>query len=54
MLHTRKSFTVPASAGSKATCEKDGHAWADTKGRCIRCGTQIRDTGFNVSEGEDA
>ncbi len=38
-----KSFSVPASAGKLETCVRDGHAWADKKGRCVRCGSKIRD-----------
>ena len=38
-----KSFSVPASAGTKDTCAKDGHTWADRKGKCVRCGEKIRD-----------
>lgn len=38
-----KSFSVPASAGKLETCVRDGHSWADKKGRCVRCGSKIRD-----------
>jgi len=53
MQYTKKTFSVPASAGTKTICGKVGHAWADKRGKCIRCGEQIRDTGFNTSEGPE-
>jgi hypothetical protein len=40
--YQQKSFSVPASAGTKETCEKEGHAFADRKGKCVRCGAKIR------------
>lgn len=46
MKYQAKSFTVAASAGSKAQCDAEGHPWADSKGKCIRCGHRIRATGF--------
>lgn len=39
----QKSFSVPASAGKLETCVREGHAWADKRGRCVRCGSKIRD-----------
>lgn len=51
-LYNLKNFSVPASAGTKETCQRDGHAFADRKGKCIRCGERIRDTGW--SEGTQA
>lgn len=50
MLYTKKSFTLPATEGRqddlKRICELHGHAFADRKGKCIRCAEQIRDTPF--------
>jgi hypothetical protein len=46
MKYQKPSFTVPASAGKKETCEKEGHAFADTKGRCVRCSERIRPDPF--------
>lgn len=37
-----KSFSVPASAGKLETCVRDGHAFADRHGKCVRCGAKIR------------
>jgi hypothetical protein len=51
-LFNQKTFTVPASGGTKEACAKEGHPWADRKGRCIRCSAQIRDLGFSKAEGE--
>lgn len=53
MMYQQKTFSVPASAGTKAECDRVGHAWADAKGKCVRCAEQIRDVGFNSSEGEE-
>lgn len=36
-------FSVPASAGKMETCTRVGHAFADKRGRCVRCGAKIRD-----------
>lgn len=35
-------FSVPASAGKLETCTRVGHAFADKRGRCVRCGAKIR------------
>lgn len=35
-----KSFTVPASAGSKDYCLEHGHTMPDSKGRCLRCASR--------------
>lgn len=54
MQYQNKTFSVPASSGDKTICGKVGHAWADKKGKCVRCGTQIRNPqGFNTSEDEE-
>lgn len=42
MKYEHKSFSVPASAGKLETCVRDGHAFADKRGRCVRCGAKIR------------
>lgn len=39
--YQQKSFTVPASSGTAATCEAHGHAMPDQRGRCIRCGEPV-------------
>lgn len=39
----QKSASYPASAGKLETCVRDGHAFADKRGRCVRCGSKIRD-----------
>lgn len=44
---TKKTFSVPASAGDKKTCEAQGHAFADRKGKCVRCGEKVRPDGYN-------
>lgn len=30
-------------AEAKAACAKEGHPWADRKGKCVRCSAKIRD-----------
>lgn len=37
-LFERKSFTVPASAGSASYCAEHGHTLPDQRGKCLRCG----------------
>jgi hypothetical protein len=34
-------FMVPASAGSKETCDQVGHSMMDRHGKCVRCGEQL-------------
>lgn len=46
----QKSFSVPASAGKLETCVREGHAFADKRGRCVRCGAKIRDQWGDVTE----
>ena len=31
-------------AEAKAACAKEGHPWADRKGKCVRCAEKIRGT----------
>lgn len=47
-----KRFTVPASGGHAKTCAEVGHAWADVRGKCIRCGQKIRDQWGDVKRRE--
>lgn len=42
MKYQQKSFTVPASAGSREYCLQHGHTLPDVKGRCLRCGSKVR------------
>lgn len=35
-------FSVPASGGTPETCASVGHAFADVRGKCVRCGKPIR------------
>lgn len=42
MQYTKPSFSVPASAGSGATCRTQGHAMPDIRGKCVRCGEKVR------------
>ena len=44
--YAEKRFSVPASAGKLETCVREGHAWADKRGKCVRCGSKIRSDGF--------
>jgi hypothetical protein len=58
MLYTKPSFTVPSTGygqlSARETCERDGHAFADVKGKCVRCAQLIRSPqGFNSDEGEE-
>jgi hypothetical protein len=41
MLYKRKSFTVPASAGTADTCAQVGHCGPDARGRCLRCSEKM-------------
>ncbi len=53
MKYTAKSFTVPASAGSAATCERWGHTMPDVHGKCVRCGEAIKAVKAVAPEGGD-
>lgn len=53
-LHLKKSFTVPASAPSKEACKDGQHPMADVKGRCLKCGKQIRAVHFATPDPEPA
>lgn len=46
MKYVDKSFMVPVSGGSARVCVEQGHAFADRRGRCVRCGQKIRATAF--------
>lgn len=41
-LFNHKTFTVPASGGNAKTCQEQGHAFPDIKGKCVRCGEKVR------------
>jgi hypothetical protein len=41
MLYQRRSFTVPAGAGTGEMCRTKGHSAADSRGHCLCCGAQI-------------
>ena len=42
MKYRQKSFSVPGSAGSKATCDQHGHTDPDVRGKCLRCSAKVR------------
>lgn len=44
-----KSFSVPVSPGVRV-CPPEGHAFADRKGKCVRCGAVIRSSGWEDAE----
>ncbi len=48
MKYLDKSFTVPASAGSKDYCVEHGHTMPDSKGRCLRCGSRTTVEAFTA------
>lgn len=52
MKYQEKSFTVAASGGTRAECERVGHSWADRKGKCVRCGEVIREQPFQSTKAE--
>ena len=44
MLYQRRSFTVPAGAGTGEMCKTRGHSAADRRGHCLCCGEKIART----------
>lgn len=53
--YLQKSFTMVGSPSdtythAKAVCSSEGHAFADRKGKCVRCGEKIRSDGFAEAE----
>jgi hypothetical protein len=40
--YRQKSFSVPGSAGDKATCTEVGHTDPDIRGKCLRCSAKVR------------
>ena len=41
MKYLEKSFTVPASAGSRDYCMQHGHTLPDAHGKCLRCASHV-------------
>jgi hypothetical protein len=40
--YRQKTFSVPASAGTKDTCDQVGHTEPDIRGKCLRCSAKVR------------
>lgn len=43
MKYQEKSFTVPASAGSRDYCAEHGHTEPCSRGTCLRCSARLDD-----------
>lgn len=47
MKYTTRTFQFAhkeqSIAEAREACAKEGHPWADRKGKCVRCAAKIRD-----------